>query len=121
MVQPGTELTPHHAGHAGAGLAMDHAAAARDLESIRAAARGREALVDELEGATTGRPVRAQALLAREIAPGDPAVAAATVDRGVTTRSPHAAARPPGRRPWRSGQGDRPARRCPPSATRPGC
>jgi hypothetical protein len=74
VVQPGSELTPHHAGHAGAGLAMDHLAEARDLESIRAAARGREALVDELEGAARAELPMAQALLARAIAPDDAGV-----------------------------------------------
>ncbi|HJW60876.1 MAG TPA: hypothetical protein VJ931_14710, partial [Actinomycetota bacterium] len=39
---------------------------------------GRQELVDELAGATTAGLVRAQALLARELAPGDRAVAAAT-------------------------------------------
>lgn len=74
VVRPGSELTRHHAGHAGAGLAMDHLAESRDLESLRAAARGREALVDELEGATRASLPRAQALLARAIAPDAPEV-----------------------------------------------
>jgi hypothetical protein len=79
VVEPGSQLTPHHATHAGTGLASAHAAAARELETIRAhAAPGRQALVDELAGATTAGLVRAQALLARELAPGDEAVAAAT-------------------------------------------
>lgn len=76
IVQPGSELTGHHAGHAGAGLAMSHVADARDFEAIRAKARGREALVDEMEGASRAGLVRAQVLLAREIAPADDAVAA---------------------------------------------
>jgi hypothetical protein len=80
-VQPGSQLTDHHAGHAGAGLAMDHLAEARDLESIRAVARGREALVDELEGATRAALPRAQALLAREIAPDDDEVRRLTGER----------------------------------------
>jgi hypothetical protein len=78
VVEPGSQLTPHHATHAGTGLASAHAAAARELETIRAHAPGRQELVDELAGATTAGLVRAQALLARELAPGDPAVAAAT-------------------------------------------
>jgi hypothetical protein len=79
VVEPGSQLTPHHATHAGTGLASAHAAAARELETIRAhAAPGRQALVDELAGATTAGLVRAQALLARELAPGDEAVATAT-------------------------------------------
>jgi hypothetical protein len=78
VVEPGSQLTPHHATHAGTGLASAHATAARELETIRAHAPGRQELVDELAGATTAGLVRAQALLARELAPRDPAVAAAT-------------------------------------------
>src|SRR6266508_2667495 len=77
VVEPGSQLTPHHATHAGTGLASAHAAAVRDLEAIRAHAPGRQELVDELAGATTAGLVRAQALLARAIAPGDEGVAAA--------------------------------------------
>jgi len=77
VVEPGSQLTPHHATHAGTGLASAHAAATRDLEAIRAHAPGRRELVDELAGATTAGLVRAQALLARAIAPGDEGVAAA--------------------------------------------
>ena len=78
VVEPGSQLTPHHATHAGTGLASAHATAARELETIRAHAPGRQDLVDELAGAATAGLVRAQALLARELAPGDEAVAAAT-------------------------------------------
>ncbi|MGH9246504.1 MAG: hypothetical protein ACRD29_19775 [Acidimicrobiales bacterium] len=74
IVQPGSELTPHHAGHAGAGLANAHAAEARDFEAIRVHASGRERLVDEMEGAATAGLIHAQALLAREIAPWDAGV-----------------------------------------------
>jgi len=74
IVQPGSQLTGHHAGHAGAGLANSHIAEARDFESIRSRSRGREAVVDEMEGAALAGLVRAQALLAREIAPWDEAV-----------------------------------------------
>jgi hypothetical protein len=77
VVEPGSQLTPHHATHAGTGLASAHATAARDLEAIRAHAPGRQELVDELAGATGAGLVRAQALLARAIAPGDEGVAAA--------------------------------------------
>lgn len=76
IVQPGSELTGHHAGHAGAGLAATHVADARDFESIRVKARGSETLVDEMEGAALAGLVRAQALLAREIAPWDDTVTA---------------------------------------------
>jgi hypothetical protein len=69
VVQPGGQLTGHHAGHAGAGLANAHIAEARDFESLRAYARGRERLVDEMEGAALAGLVTAHALLARQIAP----------------------------------------------------
>ncbi len=74
IVQPGSQLTGHHAGHAGAGLAMDHIAAARDFESIRASARGREVFVDEFEGAAQAGLWHAQGLLAQQVAPADEAV-----------------------------------------------
>lgn len=77
IVQPGAQLTGHHAGHAGSGLANAHVADARDFAAIRAHAGGREALVDELEGAARAGLVRAQGLLARQIAPEDPGVQAA--------------------------------------------
>jgi hypothetical protein len=75
VAQPGSGLTPHHAGHIGAGLAAGHSAAARDFETIRSRVRGRERLVDELVGAATAGLPRAQALLARLIAPRDATVA----------------------------------------------
>jgi hypothetical protein len=75
IAQPGSGLTGHHAGHVGSGLANGHSAAARDFETIRARARGREALVDELIGASVAGLPRAQALLARAIAPRDERVA----------------------------------------------
>ena len=76
VVQPGGQLTGHHAGHAGSGLANAHVAEARDFEAIRAQAKGREALVDEMEGAALAGLTRAQALLACEIVPWSEAVAA---------------------------------------------
>ena len=69
VVRPGSQLTAHHAGHAGAGLANSHIAAARDFQRIRAHAAGREALVDEMQGAAAAGLRRAQALLARELVP----------------------------------------------------
>ena len=39
VAQPGSGLTPHHAGHVGAGLAAGHTAAARDFETIRTRVR----------------------------------------------------------------------------------
>lgn len=74
VAQPGSGLTPHHAGHVGSGLASGHSAAARDFETIRSRLRGRESLVDELIGAAVAGLPRAQALLARAIAPRDEAV-----------------------------------------------
>ena len=74
VVQPGGQLTGHHAGHAGSGLANSHVAEARDFDAIRAHAKGREGLVDEMEGAALAGLTRAQALLAREIVPWDETV-----------------------------------------------
>ena len=71
VVQPGGQLTGHHAGHAGSGLANAHVAEARDFEAIRAHAKGREQLVDEMEGAALAGLPKAHALLASEIVPGD--------------------------------------------------
>jgi hypothetical protein len=96
VVEPGSQLTSHHATHAGTGLASAHAVAARDLEAIRAHAPGRQELVDELAGATTAGLVRAQALLAQAIAPGDQAVAAAS-DPAALRTALLAALRRPGR------------------------
>lgn len=77
VASPGAGLSAHQAQHVGTGLANSHSAAARDLETIRFRARGREALVDEFAGAAAAGLVRAQALLARAIAPHDVDVAAA--------------------------------------------
>jgi len=74
VAQPGAGLSGHHATHVGTGIANGHSAAARDFETIRARARGREALVDELAGAATAGLPRAQALLARAISPYDEGV-----------------------------------------------
>lgn len=68
-VPPGGSLTSHHALHAGTGLGHSHAAAARDFDSIRAHAPGRESLVDEMQGASIAGLPRSQALLAKAIAP----------------------------------------------------
>lgn len=76
VAQPGSGLSAHHAGHVGSGLAHGHSRAARDFETIRSRVRGRERLVEELEGAANAGLRRAQALLARAIAPRDSAVAA---------------------------------------------
>ncbi len=74
VAQPGSGLTPHHAGHVGSGLAANDSAAARDFETIRSRVRGRESLVDELVGAANAGLPRAQALLAKAIAPHNTAI-----------------------------------------------
>jgi hypothetical protein len=74
VAQPGAGLSGHHATHVGTGLANGHSAVARDFETIRSRARGREALVDELAGAAIAGLPQAQALLARAISPYDEGV-----------------------------------------------
>jgi len=69
VAQPGAGLSAHQASHVGTGLANGHSAAARDFETIRSRVRGREALVDEMSGAAVAGLPRAQALLAKAIAP----------------------------------------------------
>ena len=69
-VPPGGSLTAHHALHAGTGLAHSHAAAARDFDALRAHAPGREALIDEMQGASIAGLTRAQVTLALALAPG---------------------------------------------------
>jgi hypothetical protein len=90
VTQPGSGLSPHHAGHVGSGLASGHSAAARDFDALRARARGREALVDEMEGAAVAGLAHAQVLLARAVAPHNPAVGAA-VDEQMRGAAPDAA------------------------------
>ena len=70
IVQPGSQLTGHHAGHAGSGLANAHVAEARDIEEMRSLAPRSSLLIDELEGATRAGLPHAQALLASRIATG---------------------------------------------------
>lgn len=74
VAQPGAGLSAHQATHVGTGLANGHSSAARDFETIRTRARGREALVDELAGAAVAGLPHAQALLARAISPYDEGV-----------------------------------------------
>jgi hypothetical protein len=74
VVQPGAALGAHHAGHTGTALANAHAAAARDFETLRHLSPTQVDLIDEMEGASNAGLDRAQALLARELAPEDPAV-----------------------------------------------
>lgn len=77
VAEPGSGLSGHHAAHVGTGLANGHSAVARDFDTIRSRARGREALVDELSGAAVAGLPHAQALLARAISPYDEGVKAA--------------------------------------------
>ncbi len=74
-VAPGGGLSPHHAQHAGTGLANSHSAAARDHESLREAARGREELADEFAVAQHLGLRHAAGLLAIAIVPTSSSVA----------------------------------------------
>jgi len=76
-VAPGGGLAPHHAQHAGTGLANQHAAAVRDADTLRAALPGREELVDEFAAAERIGLHHAVRLLAAELAPGDEGVSLA--------------------------------------------
>jgi hypothetical protein len=69
VAEPGAGLSGHQATHVGTGLANGHSAVARDFETIRSRAPGREALVDEMAGAATAGLPHAQALLAKAIVP----------------------------------------------------
>jgi hypothetical protein len=75
VAEPGAGLSPHQASHVGTGLANGDSAVARDFETIRSRARGREPLVDEMAGAARAGLVQAQLLLARAIAPRDAVLA----------------------------------------------
>ena len=69
-VPPGGGLTPHHAMHAGTGLAHGHASACRDLDAIAALLPRQERLVAELRGTEVAGLPAAGLLLARALAPG---------------------------------------------------
>lgn len=69
-LRPGSQLTIHHAGHAGTALAHAHCTAAREFAAIRRLARDREALAAEMEGAALAGLPRAQALLAQVLTGG---------------------------------------------------
>jgi hypothetical protein len=94
-VTPGGGLTPHHAQHAGTALVNEHAALARDGESLRALLRGREEMVDEFVTAERLGMHQSLRLLATALADGDPgvAVAVANPDDAAVRRSLLAAAR----------------------------
>lgn len=76
-VAPGSGLTPHHAQHAGTGLANQHAGAARDAQTLRAAWPRRGETIDEFAVAERLGLHEAMRLLARSLAPGDAGVDAA--------------------------------------------
>ncbi len=98
-MQPGSQLTDHHAGHAGTGLAQDHLADVRDYDTIRRHAGRRAPLVDEMEGAARAGLPRALGLLAEQLAPRDETVAelarADQPDPTALRRAVLAAVRPP--------------------------
>jgi hypothetical protein len=80
-LRPPADLDPHHAGHTGTGLAGAHVAEARDFEAIgRAVGPDLAPLAAEFEGAAIAHLDRAFGLLARTLAPGDPAVEEAAGD-----------------------------------------
>ena len=80
-LRPPADLDPHHAGHTGAGLAGAHVAEARDFEAIaRAVVPDLAPLAAEFEGAAIAHLDRASGLLARTLAPDDPAVDEAAGD-----------------------------------------
>lgn len=74
-VSPGGGLTPHHAQHAGTGLANQHAALFRDHDSIRALAGSRAPLAEEYAVAERVGLHRTVRLLAQQLAPADSSVA----------------------------------------------
>ncbi len=76
VVRPGSDLTPHHATHAGTGLANAHLAAVRDYEGIRAHSSD-PGLVDELVATDTAGLTRAHGLLACSLVPWSDEVKAA--------------------------------------------
>lgn len=80
-VSPGGGLTPHHAQHAGTGLANQHAAVFRDHDTIRAHAGSRAALADEYAVAERVGLHQTVRLLAQELAPHDAALASVCADR----------------------------------------
>lgn len=96
-VAPGGGLAPHHAQHAGTGLANQHAAAVRDADTLRAALRGREAMVDEFAVAERLGLHHAVRMLAAALAPGNPDVARAAAgdDDAAVRRALVASARQP--------------------------
>jgi hypothetical protein len=81
VASPGAGLSAHNAAHVGTGLAGGHSAAARDFETIRSRVRGREDLVDEMAGAAAAGLIRAHAMLAAALVPGNAALSALAAER----------------------------------------
>jgi hypothetical protein len=79
-VSPGGGLTPHHAQHAGTGLANQHAAVFRDHDAIRAHAGSRVELAEEYAVAERLGLHQASRLLAGRLAPRDAALTAVCAD-----------------------------------------
>jgi hypothetical protein len=79
-VSPGGGLTPHHAQHAGTGLANQHAAVFRDHDTIRAHAGSRLDLAEEYAVAERVGLHRTVRLLALQIAPHDARLAEVCAD-----------------------------------------
>ena len=69
-VSPGSGLSPHHAQHAGTGLAHAHARADRDFATAIDLAPAKAALVEEMHAAAIAGLPHAHALLAGAISPG---------------------------------------------------
>lgn len=67
----GSTLDPHRAMHVAARLFSAHRAASDELDTIRRLVPGQEDLVDEMAGADAAGLVRAHALLACALVPGD--------------------------------------------------
>jgi hypothetical protein len=77
-VRPGGGLTPHHAQHAGTGLAHSHAAADRDFASIAALVSTKVPLVREMQSAHINQLATAHLLLAHALVGADVITAGAT-------------------------------------------
>jgi hypothetical protein len=99
-VSPGGGLTPHHAQHAGTGLANQHAAVFRDHETIRAHAGSHIDLAEEYAVAERVGLHRTVRLLARHLAPHDSSLesvcADPTADDAAVRHALVAALRTPG-------------------------
>jgi hypothetical protein len=122
-VAPGGGLAPHHAQHAGTGLANQHASAVRDTDTLRAALHGRETLVDEFAAAERLGLHHAVRLLAVALAPGHPDVARAAAgdDDAAIRRALVASARAGRSRaaPGRPGPGPGQAQPSPAASSQP--